>query len=73
VLSVTKVIFGGDVLFNGGVGRFDFPGGDRDTLRRSIKTKFYVHPDDTIVYPGHGPSTMIGHEKRTNQFVPSAG
>ncbi|KAA0215848.1 MAG: MBL fold metallo-hydrolase [Leptolyngbya sp. PLA3] len=59
----------GDTLFNGSIGRTDFPGSDFQTLSRSIRTKLYTLPDDTRVYPGHGPSTSIGHEKRTNPFV----
>jgi glyoxylase-like metal-dependent hydrolase (beta-lactamase superfamily II) len=62
-------IFGGDVLFRGGVGRTDFFDGDAETLRRSIQKKLFVLPSDTIVLPGHGPATTIGHEKRTNPYV----
>ena len=65
----TKVVIGGDVLFQGSIGRTDLPGGDFDTLARSIKEKFYVLPDEVIVYSGHGESTTIGVEKRTNPFV----
>ena len=62
-------VFGGDVLFRGGVGRFDFPGGSEETLFSGIRTKLYTLPPETIVYPGHGPVTTVGHEKRTNPFV----
>ncbi|MDB4699990.1 MBL fold metallo-hydrolase, partial [Akkermansiaceae bacterium] len=63
------VVFGGDALFEGGIGRPDLPDGDEATLLRSISEKLYVLPDETIVYPGHGPSTTIGKEKRSNPFI----
>jgi hydroxyacylglutathione hydrolase len=59
----------GDALFAGSVGRTDFPGSDPRTLARSIREKLYTLPDETVVYPGHGPETTIGVEKRTNPFV----
>jgi hydroxyacylglutathione hydrolase len=62
-------VFGGDVLFNAGVGRTDFPDGDFATLAKSIHEKLFTLPDDTIVLPGHGPTTTVGREKRTNPFV----
>ncbi len=62
-------IFGGDVLFAGSVGRTDFPDSDGSRLVESIRSKLFAFPDDTIVYPGHGPVTTIGQEKRTNPFV----
>jgi hydroxyacylglutathione hydrolase len=62
-------LFGGDVLFNGSIGRTDFPDGDFDTLVASIHDKLFTLPDDTIVLSGHGRETTIGHEKRTNPFV----
>ena len=65
----SKFLIGGDVLFNGSVGRTDLPGGDFATLEESIKTKLYMLPEDVIVYPGHGPSTTIGDEMKTNSFV----
>lgn len=61
-------IIGGDVLFQGSIGRTDLPGGDLNTLVDSIKTEFYKFPDDTIVYSGHGMPTTIGQEKKTNPF-----
>jgi hydroxyacylglutathione hydrolase len=62
------VVFGGDVLFRGSIGRTDFPGGSFEQLETGIQTKLYTLPDDTVVYPGHGPVTSVGHEKRTNPF-----
>ncbi len=64
-----KILIGGDVLFNGSIGRTDLPGGNFDTLIHSIKTKLWPLDDDTIVYSGHGPTTTIGHEKATNPFL----
>jgi glyoxylase-like metal-dependent hydrolase (beta-lactamase superfamily II) len=63
------LLFGGDVLFRGSVGRTDFPDGDFDTLARSIHEKLFTLPDDTLVLSGHGPQTTIGREKRSNPFV----
>ncbi len=62
-------IIGGDVLFNGSIGRTDLPGGDFETLVNSIQTQFFTLPDDTKVYSGHGPVTTIGFEKMNNPFV----
>jgi glyoxylase-like metal-dependent hydrolase (beta-lactamase superfamily II) len=64
-----KFLIGGDVLFSGSVGRTDLPGGDFATLEESIKTKLYTLPEDVVVYPGHGESTTIGDELKTNPFV----
>jgi glyoxylase-like metal-dependent hydrolase (beta-lactamase superfamily II) len=64
-----KFVIGGDVLFNDSIGRTDLPGGDFKTLEQSIKTKLYTLPEDVVVYPGHGPSTTIGDEIKTNPFV----
>lgn len=63
-------IFTGDALFNMGIGRTDLPGGDFKSLIESIRTKLFTLPEETVVYPGHGPATTIGREKRTNPFVP---
>ncbi|MCL2610485.1 MAG: MBL fold metallo-hydrolase [Defluviitaleaceae bacterium] len=63
------IIFSGDTLFKEGVGRTDLPGGNANDLVTSIKTKLYTLPEETIVYPGHGDKTTIGHEKRNNPFV----
>jgi hydroxyacylglutathione hydrolase len=62
------IVFGGDVLFAGSVGRTDF-GGDFPLLRDGIRSKLFVLPDSTRIYPGHGPATTIGAERRSNPFV----
>jgi len=62
-------VIGGDVLFNGSIGRSDLPGGDFATLINSIQTQLFTLPDDTKVYSGHGPVTTIGFEKMNNPFV----
>jgi hydroxyacylglutathione hydrolase len=62
-------IIGGDVLFNGSVGRTDLPGGDFKILFNSIQTQFFTLPDETKVYSGHGPVTTVGFEKMNNPFV----
>ena len=62
-------VIGGDVLFRGGVGRCDFPGGDFSLLRSHIERVLWPLPADTVVYPGHGPVTTTGYEKRTNPFL----
>jgi len=66
------IVIGGDVLFQRGIGRTDFPDGDFDQLLHSIHGKLFKMPDSTIVLPGHGPSTTIGEEKRENPFVGAA-
>lgn len=63
------VVFVGDVLFAGSVGRSDLPGGDADALRASIRDKLYTLPDETVVHSGHGSATTIGAEARANPFV----
>ena len=62
-------VIGGDVLFNGSIGRTDLPGGDYATLINSIQTQLFTLTDDTKVYSGHGPMTTIGFEKMNNPFV----
>lgn len=62
-----KVITG-DTLFAESIGRTDLPGGSHEQLLNSIRTKLFTLPDDVIVYPGHGPETTIGHEKRCNPY-----
>lgn len=64
-----KFVISGDVLFEGSVGRTDLPGGDFNILQESIRTKLYTLPAETIVYPGHGDTTTIGDEMKTNPFV----
>ena len=63
------MLFGGDTLFQGSIGRTDFRKGSFEELSKSIKTRLYTLPDNTIVYTGHGPVTTIGDEKRYNAFV----
>lgn len=67
-LHADKAVFVGDTLFAGSIGRTDFPGGDFDTLIRSIHTKLFTLPDDTAVYTGHMEATTIGKEKKYNPF-----
>jgi glyoxylase-like metal-dependent hydrolase (beta-lactamase superfamily II) len=67
--AATPHCFSGDVLFRGGIGRSDFPGSDAATLYHSIRGKMYALPDVAIVYPGHGPVTTVGQEKKHNPFV----
>ena len=66
------MIFGGDVLFNGSVGRTDLPGGDSSTLMTTIQTEFLSLPDSAVVHSGHGPDTTIGVERLTNPFLTGA-
>lgn len=63
-----KIVVAGDVLFYNSIGRTDMPGGHYDTLITSIHEKLFTLPDDVTVYPGHGPETSIGFEKKTNPF-----
>jgi len=64
-------LFVGDTLFAGSIGRTDLPGGDQQTLLRSIRSVLFPFGDAAIVYPGHGPTTTIGRERRTNPFLQS--
>ncbi len=64
----TNIVFTGDTLFSQGVGRSDLPGGSEYQLNKSIKERLFVLPNETKVYPGHGPATTIGKEKSTNTF-----
>ncbi len=63
------VVFSGDALFQGSIGRTDFPGGDYDQLIASIRARILALPDDTVVYSGHGPATTVGAERRHNPFL----
>ena len=63
-------LFAGDALFNGSIGRTDLPGGNPEQLLDSIRQQLYPLPDETAVFPGHGPQTSIGREKQTNPFCP---
>ncbi|MBR2649612.1 MAG: MBL fold metallo-hydrolase [Sediminibacterium sp.] len=64
-----QFLIGGDVLFRESIGRTDLPGGNHDTLLKSIREKLFVLPDDVVVFPGHGIKTSIGYEKRNNPFL----
>jgi hydroxyacylglutathione hydrolase len=64
----TPIVLGGDVLFQGSIGRTDFPGGNQQLLIDGIHRHLFELPDNTVVFPGHGPSTTIGQEKRSNPF-----
>jgi glyoxylase-like metal-dependent hydrolase (beta-lactamase superfamily II) len=67
--SARRDLFVGDTLFAGSIGRTDLPGGDSDTLLHSIRDVLMRFPDDTIVHSGHGPTTTIGRERKTNPFL----
>ena len=68
-----KVVFVGDTLFSGSIGRTDIPGGSYEILLSSIRSKLLSLPDETAVYPGHGPSTTIGEERVHNPFLTGRG
>jgi len=68
VSTKDNICLAGDVLFEGSIGRTDLPGGDFDTLIKSIQTKLFSYPDEMVVYPGHGSTTTIGFEKKSNPF-----
>jgi hydroxyacylglutathione hydrolase len=63
------LVIAGDVLFHESIGRTDLPGGNFDTLMKSIRNRLFLLPDETIVYSGHGPTTTIRHEKEYNPFL----
>lgn len=67
--EAAHLLFGGDVLFAGGVGRWDLPGGDRTLLIEGIRKKLLPLPSETVVLPGHGPHTTIGRESKTNAYL----
>lgn len=71
-LKIDNVVFTGDTLFFGGVGRTDFPGSSEQQLLISIRDRLLGLHDETIIYPGHGPSSTIGNEKRRNPFLANA-
>jgi glyoxylase-like metal-dependent hydrolase (beta-lactamase superfamily II) len=68
-LEGKTIIFVGDTLFNGSIGRTDFPGGSYRQLIEAIQQKIMVFPDDTEIYPGHGPGTTVGFERKGNPFL----
>jgi len=65
---VEDKLFVGDLIFAGSIGRTDLPKGDYQTLIHSVETKIFTLPDETVIYPGHGPETTVGQEKATNPF-----
>ncbi len=67
--DVSQVMFSGDLLFAGSIGRTDLPGGDHATMLRSLATKVLTLPDDIVVLPGHGEQTSIGRERQVNPFL----
>jgi hydroxyacylglutathione hydrolase len=68
-IMMRKVLFSGDTLFYHSIGRTDLPTGNFEELENSIRTRLYVLPEDTKVYTGHGEATIIGEEKRYNEWV----
>ena len=72
-LTTDNMVFVGDTLFAGSIGRTDLPGGDYETLIRNVKEKIFTLGDDVIIYPGHGPKTTVGREKQTNPFFAPGG
>lgn len=69
IRPTNKILFTGDTLFCQGIGRFDLAGGDESLLIKSIKEKLFVLSSDTVIYPGHGPSSTIGEEKTSNPYL----
>jgi hydroxyacylglutathione hydrolase len=68
VMDSSPLVYVGDTLFSGSIGRTDFPGGDYDTLIDGVRQKLFTLGDHYVVYPGHGPVTTIGHERKYNPF-----
>lgn len=69
IFKQEKIIISGDALFQGSIGRTDLPGGDMEKLLSSIREKLLCFADEFTVFPGHGPKTTIGHERKTNPFL----
>lgn len=67
--GLTRTIFAGDVLFSGGIGRTDLPGGSDAAMTASLRDVVLTQPDDSLVFPGHGPATTIGRERATNPYL----
>ncbi|MEO6053523.1 MAG: MBL fold metallo-hydrolase [Chthoniobacterales bacterium] len=67
--KTSGILFGGDVLFEGAIGRWDLPGGDKDLLLQGIRSKILTLPPSTRVLSGHGPETTVGHEMETNPWL----
>lgn len=67
--AASGILIGGDILFKGSFGRVDLLGGSMDVLKKTIHERIFTLPEDTMVYPGHGPTTTIGEEKRTNYIL----
>ena len=67
--AAENILIGGDILFRGSFGRTELPGGSMEELKKTIHERMFTLPDNTIVYPGHGPATTIGEEKRTNYIL----
>jgi len=67
-LVTDKIVFVGDTLFAGSIGRTDFLGGDYEGLLRNVRKKIFTLGDDVVIYPGHGPKTTVGRERKTNPF-----
>lgn len=70
---IGKMAFVGDLIFAGSIGRTDLPGGDYDQLIAAVKEKIFILPDDTVLFPGHGPATTVGEERRSNPFFTGGG
>lgn len=68
-LQWNNIVFAGDALFAGSIGRTDIPGGDHDQLMNSIQRELLTLPDETLLLPGHGPKTSVGIERQTNPFL----
>jgi hydroxyacylglutathione hydrolase len=64
-----RLVISGDTLFAGSIGRTDLPGGDHSRMLSSLQNKVMTLPDDTVVLPGHGPTTTIGRERATNPYL----